>query len=485
MDPLGSQMIKNRPYSKLLLMFSVATIVIILSFKLERIFQVNYFLNESGKTLDSIMIDLNADKKQFIICHPGKASLNLTKDQINSLQSIFNSSLKLAYRNDQVYLNLGRINCLLKKYERATEAYQNYINLHPDNPLGYIELGFAYEALGKDEAAYEIWQEGEIYSEDFLEVADQLIERENYVMADLLLSDATNLEPSNPRVWIDIARSYELSRNFVEAEEAYLLAYKLNEELSVSPLASYLKNQGEMQQAKYILISSLKKFHSSMERKEWYLNLSNILEENKDWNELIQVLNQAIIEFPNVPEFYYSRGWAYYYSNTDTKIALEEFKKAISIEVKYHAAYFAIAQILNKQGEYDEAAHWFNQAIELNPNHKWYQLARANNLRQAEKYNQAIGLFKETIEKFPDFYNAYYYLSLTYLEIQQPDQSLKYIKKGLSISSDNNINQLMNAAEILKRAGDNNTAYKIYENIIRLEPGNTEAQEEIRKLNNR
>ncbi len=46
----------------------------------------------------------------------------------------------------RAYLLLGRVNCLLGNYQHAIRAYVAYSALRPDNPLGHLELGFAYEA---------------------------------------------------------------------------------------------------------------------------------------------------------------------------------------------------------------------------------------------------------------------------------------------------------------------------------------------------
>ena len=46
----------------------------------------------------------------------------------------------------QTYLLQGKVNCLLDKPELAVTAYQRYTSLRPENPLGHLELGFAYEA---------------------------------------------------------------------------------------------------------------------------------------------------------------------------------------------------------------------------------------------------------------------------------------------------------------------------------------------------
>ena len=65
------------------------------------------------------------------------------------------SQLETAQRYDsrlaQTYLLLGRAYCISGKPEDAVNALLKYAYLHPENPLGSLELGFAYEATCKYE----------------------------------------------------------------------------------------------------------------------------------------------------------------------------------------------------------------------------------------------------------------------------------------------------------------------------------------------
>lgn len=44
----------------------------------------------------------------------------------------------------QTYLQQGRVYCLLDQPGSAVQAFKDYIRLRPENPLGHLELGFAY-----------------------------------------------------------------------------------------------------------------------------------------------------------------------------------------------------------------------------------------------------------------------------------------------------------------------------------------------------
>jgi len=65
---------------------------------------------------------------------------------LDSAISDLSHSIQLNPNLSNSYLLLGRAYCISGHYEEAIKAYQSYINLRPDNPLGHLELGFAYAA---------------------------------------------------------------------------------------------------------------------------------------------------------------------------------------------------------------------------------------------------------------------------------------------------------------------------------------------------
>jgi tetratricopeptide (TPR) repeat protein len=58
----------------------------------------------------------------------------------------FQNALSHNPKLEQAYFSLGRAYCLTGEADKAVKAYQDYTRLKPGNPLGHLELGFAYEA---------------------------------------------------------------------------------------------------------------------------------------------------------------------------------------------------------------------------------------------------------------------------------------------------------------------------------------------------
>lgn len=70
----------------------------------------------------------------------------------------------------QTYLLLGRVFCLRGEIDNAVDAFKTYVSLRSSNPLGHLELGFAYEAQGNTIAAANQWKVSQIALDDFMTI---------------------------------------------------------------------------------------------------------------------------------------------------------------------------------------------------------------------------------------------------------------------------------------------------------------------------
>lgn len=92
-----------------------------------------------------------------------------------------------ALRNDaglaQAYLLRGQAACLLGDYAAAVTDLGMFTRLQPDNPLGWVELGFALDALGSVDAAAVAWRRAGLNAEVFLQVAQKFKRQQAYAEA--------------------------------------------------------------------------------------------------------------------------------------------------------------------------------------------------------------------------------------------------------------------------------------------------------------
>lgn len=89
-----------------------------------------------------------------------------------------------ALRNDaslaQAYLLRGQAACLLGDYAAAVTDLGQFTRLQPENPLGWVELGFAFDALGSKAAAAVVWRRAGLNANTFLQEVERLRRERNW-----------------------------------------------------------------------------------------------------------------------------------------------------------------------------------------------------------------------------------------------------------------------------------------------------------------
>jgi tetratricopeptide (TPR) repeat protein len=90
----------------------------------------------------------------------------------------------------QAYLLLGRAKCALGVYEEASQAYKQYTEMIDYGLIGHLEIGFAYEALGrktKDKTIKDdvtsAWKQANLDRKNFLESGNHLFNIAKYEQA--------------------------------------------------------------------------------------------------------------------------------------------------------------------------------------------------------------------------------------------------------------------------------------------------------------
>jgi hypothetical protein len=86
----------------------------------------------------------------------------LTRDEAHALTERAAARFRAAVAADpdhaQAHRWLGRTSLLLDEPRKAAEAFSAYVRQRPDNPLGYWELGLAYERLARELERSVYWQ---------------------------------------------------------------------------------------------------------------------------------------------------------------------------------------------------------------------------------------------------------------------------------------------------------------------------------------
>ncbi|MGD9947345.1 MAG: tetratricopeptide repeat protein [Desulfobulbus sp.] len=123
-------------------------------------------------------------------------------------------------------------------------------------------------------------------------------------------------------------------------------------------------------------------------------------------------LNNSLVEYgkaikadPTRADFYYQRGLVL--EKVNTRDALEDFSKAISLDNHYPLALAARGRANLKLGHQEDSIGDYNQAIEYEPGNWQYLTGRGAAFFQAGDYDRAIKDYSDAIALNSTYYQAY------------------------------------------------------------------------------
>ena len=128
----------------ILMGFVLITLLIILILVAPRF--LGFYYGTRGGLLFKGVFSSDSGRVANIACARSPLEEKNERAQVERAIDILQKSIRYNKNESQSYLLLGQAYCLLGQNEKAISAYQSYTKLRPQNPLGHLELGFAYEA---------------------------------------------------------------------------------------------------------------------------------------------------------------------------------------------------------------------------------------------------------------------------------------------------------------------------------------------------
>ena len=166
-------------------------------------------------------------------------------------------------------------------------------------------------------------------------------------------------------------------------------------------------------------------------RLNWWLALAASLRADEKREAEIQALQNALSEFPNSPQLYVKLGSALYHYTEDEMVASSYFYHAIEIDKNFADTYGAFGDMMATEQNYEDAYMWYIKGIELDPDRRWWYVARSNMIREDGNLPIALKSYQETIQRFPNYAQAYYEMAWAYRLNGQPDLAVNAIKQSL------------------------------------------------------
>ena len=268
-----------------------------------------------------------------------------------------------------------------------------------------------------------------------------------------------------------------------EALMAYAAGWKLDSEAGTLPLANFLLNyRQDYGGAENVLRQSLAAFPNSWYWPAWSRCLGDVLRDQKRWDEAATAYENTIVKTPDDWAAHIGLGWARYEHGDSLQAAISAFQEAIHIPESQGNGQLAIAQVLTREKQYEEADAWYVQALALNPSAQWWYVYRGDAAWQAGNLALALAVYQETVARFPEFGFAYYQIAYACQLNGQTAQAIAAIDRALALMAPPNADYYVRAGSIYEWAGDKSRALHAYRQALLIDPQNAAAFENVQRL---
>jgi len=416
----------------------------------------------------SLEIDQNLPECNY---YKGLTNQLLSKLEI-SLES-FDIELSLNANHINSLIAKGTSLCLLSRKEEGIKEYNKVLELEPNNIQALLNKSIALHDLNKTNEA--------------LDCINKLIEIDN-----------NNYLPY-------LTKGNILAKNGqnVEAIENYKLSLEKN---NISTQALYnmgicYLNMKDYQQANKCFDDALLINPNLL---EIYIAKAKIFEEQKNYNNAIELYNEIIPKFPYDDNIFYKKGICLE-NMEEYQEALKNFEQGLyinksNIDCLYHKGY--CCDILNNKKEalkcyddiikskeknidnkikedclilkskiliddekYDDALQGLNEALRLNPDNSYIYFYKGFINNKKGEHQEALNNYLKSIEINNKDKIIYYNLGLAYLEISDFEKSLNYLNKSYEL--DNTFYQaLIKSGEVLLKSKEYDKSIEIFDKIL-------------------
>ncbi len=297
-----------------------------------------------------IELDNNRDDAYYQL---GIVNLRLGKyrDAIAPLQKAV--ELNLDYKDAHFYT--GNAYKELKEHAKAVEAYENYLNLKPEDPWeGYYRLGLSR------------------------------IELKQFEEAITALNEAAKEKPQDIKTNYYLAQAYDQANQYEKAEETYKLLAQLSPE----------------------------------EADKYYKTILFMYDKAGNHEKAIEAARSIIELKPDSTGDIYNLGLMYQKLKKYDE-AIKTFNEVLAINPADEYSHSNIGYIYYIQKKYNKSIAAFKKFVELSPDNAdgWFYIGICN--MQLKKFDAALEPLKKTIELRFDYSNgnAIYNLAICYLNL--------------------------------------------------------------------
>ena len=422
-------------------------------------------------------------------------------------------------KQEKVYQLLGGMYLEAENFDQAERVFKQMLDHFPSNYTGYFYLGQIYAKQGKKAEAEEKFEQTLQIEPGLMEPRYELLElykeEKNETKVLELYQDILKRNPNNIRAAMELGYYYYSTGKMAQAEKIFsrLGERSIDEfdviikliQLYIDPqnydegiviIEGMLKAVPDSSEVNHIAgiayygkkdnPKALSHFQKVAPESRFYedavIHASYILSENKQNEEAIQLLSDAVDNDPDNAEFKYYLGT--FYEDAEQYDRAEDFiQQAIESDPDNPRYYFRLGVVYDKWNKKESSMATMRKVIELDPKHAnalnylGYTYADlGKNLDEAER------LIKEALKYKPDDGYITDSLGWVYYKKGEYEKALKYLKKAVEIVPDDPI-MLEHLGDAYLKLNNKSEALKYYKKSLQYKEKDKEKLEQkIREI---
>ena len=399
---------------------------------------------------------------------------------------------------DRYFFNQGRSAFDAEQYDLAIEPLDKFILIYPEDIEATYLLGRSYEAAEDGAEALRSYLrtlEIDPNRTDALTRSAQIyLDQSDTQNALEMLTRLTALDPANIEAYYLSGLSHlELERP-EEALNAFLATVDLdpNHLDAHIQIASLYETQGDTDNAiaQHETIITL-----DPSRPDSFLHLGRLYLRRGDRDNAIRVYEPGLELEPNHPQTQYALG-AIFQEREEIEKAIKHFGLANKYDDGHYDWHFRYARLLDRYAEtledYDAyaamAVEEYNQTISLKDDYALPYFYRGLITRRYKqigdmlyRYGQIADDFKRVIMLEPNNSEAYYYLGMTYMDLDQHQEAKEILLKTLEFNKAY-AGIYLNLGLIAESEDDHEKAIAYFEKELEIDPESVVAYQRLGDL---
>ncbi len=359
------------------------------------------------------------------------------------------------------YYGLAIIYFLQRNYSKAIDNFTRVLSLSPENDRTLYYLGRIYMRLDSVEKGLNFLNKSAELNPNYPPVHFHIglanMDRGWYKSAVQALRTSIKLEPENHLAHNALGESFYRLQRFDEAIFEYTRATEIKRDFSTSyfNIGNTIYKRGALQD---IVDSYLEILETRYSQES----------ENKSSSTLAQDLRQL-------------RNKTSVESSQIYQQMVSAYRNAITYEPSFFEAAFNLALTYENMGIADSAKYYYKQTLAVNPRLVRAYMRLGRYYEREANYPEALKQFKEVVKIEPSYFSGTPRLGEPYRYLNIIDEVLSEFQTRLEVKP-KDPETLIVLARIFNSLGRYGQAEQYYQQIVQMDPLNSEANRELKNL---